>query len=340
MDTIRLGRTELQVTRLGFGALPIQRISLAEAERILRRAVDAGVNFIDTARAYTDSEEKIGSALGDQRHKIILATKGRAIDAKALEDSLHTSLKNLRTDYVDIFQFHNPNTVPVPDDGSGVYEAALAAKKAGKIRFLGLTAHSVDNAFQAARSGFYDTVQFPFSLLSSGRDLEVPGVCSENDIGFIAMKAVGGGLIRNIPAAFAFIRHYENVVPIWGIQRMEELEEFLALEAAPPTWDEALQRAAAIEREELGQSFCRGCGYCLPCPADIDIPFVARVMLMLRRAPASSSLLPEHKAKIDQAFSCLHCGACKPRCPYHLDTPELVRKNAEGYREYLKNLPA
>ena len=337
MDTVRLGRTGLVVNKTGFGALPIQRVGMEEAKRILRRAIDGGINFIDTARGYTDSEEKLGAALDPAaRKKLVLATKARSADTEALMQSLHASLQKLRTDYVDILQAHNPKRMPAPGDGSGFYEALLAARSEGKIRFIGLTAHSVDVAEQAVQSGLYDIVQFPFSYLSGGRDLAVPGICRDADVGFLAMKALGGGLIRNIPAAFAFLRGYDNVLPLWGIQKMEELEEFLALSAAPPVWDETMEASVAQDRRALGAAFCRGCGYCMPCAAEIEISFVARVELLLGRAPLQKVMDAEGRAKVAKAADCTQCGECRSRCPYGLDAPELVRRNAAFFHSYLR----
>jgi aryl-alcohol dehydrogenase-like predicted oxidoreductase/NAD-dependent dihydropyrimidine dehydrogenase PreA subunit len=336
METVRLGRTGLVVNKAGFGALPIQRVDMAEARRILCRAVDGGVNFIDTARGYTDSEEKLGAALDPAlRKRVFLATKFRLSDGEALMQSLHASLKTLRTEYVDILQAHNPKRMPAPDDGSGCYEALLEARRAGKIRYIGLSAHSLDVAVQAAGSGLYDTVQFPFSYLSSGRDLEMPGICRDADVGFLAMKVLAGGLIRNIPAAFAFMRGYENVLPLWGIQKMEELEEFLALGAVPPVWNAEMEAAVAKDRRELGGEFCRGCGYCMPCPTGIDISLVARMELYLGRQPLQR-VVEEGGEKMAKAVECTQCGECRTRCPYGLDTPELVRKNTEFYLDYLR----
>jgi aryl-alcohol dehydrogenase-like predicted oxidoreductase len=336
MVTVTLGKTGLTVNKLGVGALPIQRVSFEDSARILNRALDAGVNFIDTARAYSDSEEKIGRALAFRRGEFILATKTRPGDTASVTASIETSLQRLQTDCVDIFQVHNPKKMPAPGDGSGCYEGLLAARRAGKARFIGLTAHFAHVAIEAARSGLYDTVQFPFSLLATDKDLEVVSACKENNVGFIAMKAVSGGLIRNIPAAFAFMNRFDAVVPIWGIQKMAELEQFIALAADPPVWDAAMEDAAHLEREELGSSFCRGCGYCLPCPAEIEIPVMARLMLFMGRAPVASLTDEKGKARAARAYDCIACGACAPRCPYGLDPQALVKSNADRYFAFVK----
>jgi len=336
MNTLRLGKTELTVSRLAFGALPIQRISLDEAKRILQRAYEGGITFFDTARGYTDSEEKIGAALSHVRKNIVIATKAKADTGEGVTQLLETSLRTLKTDYVDILQIHNPKKIPVPGDGTERYEAMIAAKQAGKIRFLGLSAHALDNALATVSSGLYDTVQFPFSLLADRREMELPAACKAADVGFIAMKALGGGLIRDIPAAFAFTRRFDNVLPIWGIQRMEELEQFLSLHAAPPAWDDRMEQLVEKEKNDLGSNFCRACGYCLPCPEGINIPTVARLMLMLGRGPWKSQVTPEAQANIGKAANCTECGVCKTRCPYELDTPALVRQHWEGYQKFLK----
>lgn len=336
MEFTRLGKTDLMVSRTSFGALPIQRVPAGgPAESLLQRAFELGINFFDTARMYTDSEEKLGRAFAPlkKRDKMIIATKSTARDGAKLMGELETSLKNLQTDYVDIYQSHFCVQVPRPDDGTGVYEAMLKAREQGKIRFLGITTHRVGIAIEAAKSGLFDTVQYPFSCLATDRDLELVPACVENDVGQIAMKAMSGGLIRNTAVAFAFIRRYKNVVPIWGIQRMEELEEWIRYENDPPALDEA---ALATEREALGGQFCRGCGYCKPCPAEIDIPNCARMELFLKRFAVHVYVTPQWQKEMAKIDDCRHCNACMGRCPYGLNTPELLAKNLKFYREFIK----
>ncbi len=334
MDQIRLGRTNLMVSRSGFGALPIQRVSLQEAGKLLRKAYGHGINFFDTARGYTDSEEKIGAALADVRERIIIATKTAAEDRKTFFEHLETSLRNLKTDYIDIYQLHNPKTLPDPDDSQGLYQALLEAKSKGTIRFIGITNHRLDLAIAAANSGLYDTVQYPLSLLSHDKDLGLIDLCGQKDIGLIAMKALSGGLINNGRAAFAFLRQYQNVLPIWGVQKESELDEFLACEQEPPQLDEAMRQIINRYRAELSGEFCRGCGYCLPCPAEIPIPMAARMGLFLNRAVYQSFLTDEWRKQMDLIDNCINCGHCREHCPYELDTPELLKKNLQTYREF------
>ena len=322
------------VTRTAFGALPIQRLDLQEATRILRRAYDGGINFFDTARGYSDSEEKMGHALNDVRDRIIIATKSGARTRDKLLADLEASLRNLRTDYVDILQLHNPGQLPDPDDPQSSYAGLLAAKEQGMVRFLGLSNHRVDTAAAAVASGLYDTLQFPLSSISSDRELELIAACREHDVGLIAMKALSGGLITNARAAFAFLRQYENVVPIWGIQRLSELEEFLALEADPPDLNQAVWAEIKKDRDELTGDFCRACGYCQPCAAGIPIPMAARMSLVVRRMPYQGFLSDEWRGKMKLIEECRECGRCRERCPYGLDIPVLLKRMLAEYEQF------
>lgn len=336
MDKMRLGCTNIYASRSGFGGLPIQRINQSDALRLLRKAYDNGINFYDTANAYTDSEEKIGLALSDVRHNVYIATKSGASDRKTLEQHLETSLRNLRTDYIDILQLHNPSQAPDPDDANGLYAGLQAAKQKGLVRFIGITNHRLSLALAAARSGLYDTVQFPLSSLSSDDDLELVKVCQQHDVGLIAMKALSGGLITNAATTFAFLRQFENVLPIWGIQYIHELDEFIALEKNPPVLDETTLAVIARDRAELAGNFCRACGYCLPCPVGIPIPMAARMMLLLRRMPPEEYITSEWQERMELIDQCLHCGQCQSRCPYGLNTPLLLEQTLKSYREYIK----
>ncbi len=335
MDTIRLGKTNLTVSKNGFGALPVQRVSMEEAAKLLRKAYDHGINYFDTARAYTDSEAKIGYALHDVRENIVISTKTTALKAEDFWKDLHTSLETLQTDYIDIYQFHNPSFCPKPGDGSGLYEAMVEAKAKGMIRHIGITNHRLALAEEAVLSGLYETLQFPFSYLASDKDLALVRLCEEKDVGFICMKALSGGLITHSDAAYAFLRRYP-VAPIWGIQREKELDEFLSYQDNPPELTDALQAIIDHDRGELVGDFCRGCGYCMPCPAGIEINTCARMSLMIRRSPTAALLNEKSQAMMKKIEGCLHCGRCKTKCPYGLDTPTLLERNYEDYKTFLK----
>lgn len=337
MDLVVLGKTGLTVNKNGFGALPVQRVSKKEAVYLLQKAFYNGINYFDTARVYSDSEEKLGAAFEYTRERIVISTKTAAQDAAGMRKDLEESLRYLKTDYIDIYQFHNPAFCPKPGDGSGLYEEALKAKEEGKIRHIGITNHRLAVAKEAIESGLYETLQFPFSYLASGKDLEVVKQCGEAGMGFIAMKGLAGGLIHNSACAYAYMAQpqFAHVAPIWGIQRESELDEFLSYQECPPQPDDLMRAEIEKDREELSGGFCRGCGYCMPCPAGIEINNCARMSLMLRRAPKEGWLSPAWQEKMKRIEDCLHCGQCMKKCPYGLNTPQLLEKNYEDYKTFL-----
>lgn len=331
---IKLGRTGLMVSASSFGALPVQRVSMDEAKKLLRMAYDGGINYFDTANAYSDSEEKIGEALSDVRHNIIISTKSGASDKATLLKHIELSLRRMKSDYIDILQLHNPGTLPDPEDPDSLYGGLLEAQKKGWIRFIGITNHRNQLAWDAVLSGKYDTLQFPFSSISDEKDIALAELARDHDMGFIAMKGLAGGLITNARTTFAFMKQHPWVVPIWGIQRESELQEFLELEKNPPAYDEEMKQLIARDRAELAGNFCHGCGYCQPCPVGIPIQNAARMSLLLRRSPYQSWLTDEMNAEMMKIENCLHCGACASRCPYGLDTPRLLAENLADYKQF------
>ena len=333
MVKVTLGSTGITVNKNGFGALPIQRLSDEDAVYLLKKAYENGINYFDTARWYSDSEHKIGLALSGVRDKVYIATKSGATTGEGMEKDLAVSLENLKTDYIDVYQFHNLAFCPRPGDDSGVYDAALRAKKEGKIKHIGITNHRLFVAKEAIESGLYETLQFPFSYLAGEQEKELVALCKEKNMGFVAMKALSGGLITDSAAAYAYLAQYDNVLPIWGVQRERELDEFLSYIENPPVLNEAMEETIRKDREELSGDFCRGCGYCMPCPVGIEINNCARISLMLRRAPSQDWLTPEWQKKMSLIEKCLHCNNCKRKCPYSLDTPELLKKNLEDFRK-------
>ena len=337
MERVVLGKTGLKVNKNGFGALPIQRISKEDAVVLLQKAFQNGINYFDTARAYSDSEEKMGAALHEVRDQIIISTKTAAQNGEDFWKDLEMSLEKLQTDYIDLYQFHNPSFCPKPGHGSGLYEAALEAKEQGKIRHIGITNHRIAVAKEAVLSGLYETLQFPFSYLASEEEVELVELCRQKEVGFIAMKGLAGGLIHNSASAYAFMcqRQFAHVEPIWGIQREWELDEFLSYQEQAPELNEALLAEIQKDKDQLAGEFCRGCGYCMPCPAGIEINNCARMSLMLRRAPQEAWLSEEWQEKMKKIENCLHCGSCMKKCPYGLNTPELLKRNYEDYKTFL-----
>ena len=336
MDRVTLGKTGITVCRNGFGALPIQRIGKEDAAYLVRKAYENGVNFFDTARVYTDSEEKLGYATSSFRDKIYIATKTAAKNGEDLKKDLETSLSLLKTDYIDIYQFHNPPFCPKPGDGTGLYEAMLEAKKEGKIRHIGITNHRLGVAKEAIESGLYETLQFPFSYISGEKEMELLSMCRERGMGFIAMKGLAGGLLNNSRVCYAFMSQFDNVLPIWGVQRERELDEWLSYNDNPPVMDEEVKSIIEKDRKELSGDFCRGCGYCMPCPMGIQISECARMIQMIRRSPSESQLSAEAQAMMANIHNCVKCGKCMDKCPYSLPIPTLLEKNLEDYEAIIE----
>ncbi len=334
-NQVRLGKTGIVVNKNGFGALPIQRVSDETAVYLLRKAYEGGIRFFDTARAYSDSEHKLGLAFEGIRENLYIATKSGAQTGEAMREDLKKSLENLKTDYIDIYQFHNPAFCPRPGDDSGLYDAALEAKKEGKIRHIGITNHRIKVAQEAIESGLYETLQFPFCYLATDKDEALVEACRKADMGFIAMKALSGGMITNSAAAYAHAGQFENVLPIWGVQRERELDEFLSYIDNPPAMTKELSQMIEKDRKELAGDFCRGCGYCMPCPAGIEINTCARMSLLLRRSPSAGWLTEQGQERMLQIEKCLYCNQCSSKCPYGLDTPALLQKNLEDYKNVL-----
>ena len=335
MKMITLGSTGISSPQNGFGALPIQRDTTETAVHLLRKAYEGGMTFFDTARSYTDSEEKIGIAFVDMdiRDKIYIATKTAALTPEDFWWDLETSLRLLKTDYIDIYQFHNPPVAFRTGDGTGMYECMLEAKALGKIRHIGLTSHALNVAHDCIDSGLYETLQFPFSYLTGDEELELVKKCEKANMGFIAMKGLAGGLITNSAAALAFMLDYNNVMPIWGIQHEYELDEFLSYMVELPEINGEMRKEIERDREMLKGGFCRSCGYCMPCPMNINIRQAARMSLMIRRSPHEQFLTPQWQADMSNTENCVSCGQCISRCPYHLDIPRLLKQNYEDYKK-------
>lgn len=338
MRKINVGRTGIVTVQNGFGALPVQRCDMDTAERILKKAYEGGMTYFDTARSYSDSEEKIGNALSHDpsiRAKITIATKTPSKTPEAFWKDLETSLQKLQTDYIDVYQFHMAERCYRPGDGTGMYECMQKAKEEGRIRHIGITAHKILVAREAAESGLYETLQFPFSYLSGKQEQELVEICRQNEVGFIAMKGLAGGLINRSDAAMAFMSQYDNVVPIWGIQKESELEEWLSYMENTPSMTGEIREFIEKEIAELSGDFCRGCGYCMPCPMGITINQCARISLMLRRAPSANWLSEYWQNEMKKIETCINCRQCVSRCPYELDTPSLLKKNYEDYKKVL-----
>lgn len=332
MKKRRLGRTGLEVTPISFGALPIQRCTMEEAGPILNAVLDMGINFVDTARAYTDSEAKIGRHISSRRKEYYLATKSMARDRENMAKDIETSLTNMQTDYIDLYQVHNIKTradfdaVMAP---GGALEALKEAKAAGKIGHIGVTGHNVELLIEAIKTGEFSTVQVPFNFIETGALKELFPLAKSLDVGRIVMKPLGGGQVRSTDLALRFILEQDISVAIPGMDKLEQVEQNLkaAKEFKPLTEEErAILKA---EAEAIGPNFCRRCGYCMPCAAGIDIPQVFIFHLQYTSYGLKDAIPKRYAGLKAKASDCIECGACEKRCPYDLPIRERMKQVAK-----------
>ena len=334
MKNITLGSTGITVPQNGFGCLPIQRDDIDTAVKLVKKAYENGMKFFDTARAYSDSEIKVGLAFeGIDRNSYYIATKTQSRDVDGFWKDLYQSLENLKTDYVDIYQFHMVDRCYKPNDGTGMYEAMLEAKQKGLIKHIGITTHQCGVAKEIIESHLYETLQYPLSYLAGDIELDLVEGCKKANMGFIAMKGLAGGLLTNSKACYAYMTQFDNVIPIWGIQRESELDEWLAFFKETVTLDDSIKTFIEKDKKELGFDFCRGCNYCAPCTVGIKIFQCARMSQMIRRSPSESWLSDTWQKEMNKINACIDCGLCKTRCPYGLNIPTLLRKNLEDYNK-------
>ena len=333
MEYITLGKTGLRVSKMGFGGIPIQRVTAEEAKALLEAVEAAGVNYIDTARGYTVSEELIGQAIEGRRDKFVLATKSMARDREAMAKDIETSLGNLRTDYIDLYQIHNPSVQQLEQvcAPGGALEALLEAKEAGRIGHLGLTAHSLEVFQRALELDWVETVMFPYNIVENqGADLMEQA--AEKNVGFIGMKPLAGGAIEDAALALRYIAanpHVSVVIP--GMYAPEEVAQNAAAVAdAAPLSQEEQDRMEQI-RKELGASFCRRCNYCAPCTVGISIPNAFLFHGYLSRYGLADWARSRYEAMPAKAGDCVECGACEERCPYQLPIREMLKKTAADF---------
>lgn len=330
-----MGKTGLKISRMGFGGIPIQRIDAEGTKELMHMLFDAGVNYIDTARGYTVSEEYLGYALEGIRDKFILATKSMARTKEAMAADIEKSLKNLRTEYIDLYQVHNPNMEQLSQvvSPNGALEALLEAKNQGKIGHIGLTAHSVEVFQQALAYDWVETIMFPYNIVENqGEDLIRQ--CKEKNVGFIAMKPLAGGAIENASLALRYICSNENVtVVIPGMADKEEIQENIkACSEEAPLSKEELEEMEQIKKE-LGSNFCRRCNYCAPCTVGINIPSVFLFAGYLQRYNLAQWAIDRYSTLDKKASECVGCGECEARCPYHLPIREMLAKCAKDFGE-------
>jgi predicted aldo/keto reductase-like oxidoreductase len=334
VKTIRLGKTELRVSRVGFGGIPIQRLSENEAIAVVRRCLDLGVTFYDTATGYTTSEEHIGKALAGRRDGVVLATKTPARDRETARAHLEQSLKRLNTDHVDIWQFHNVSTEEAYEQllgPGGAMEVAQEAIAAGKVGHVGVSSHSPGMALKAVSSGLFATIQFPFNFVTHEALEELIPLARRRDVGFIAMKPLGGGLLENVRIAIKYLLQFDDILPDPGIQQVEEIGEIVRIVDGP--WELTSQEQLEMDqiRAQVGTRFCHRCGYCQPCPEGVDIPTVLTIRSFHRRFPPERFRTGNIADAIAGARNCAECGECETKCPYHLPIREMLVENIAFY---------
>ena len=335
MEYVTLGKTGLKVSRVGFGGIPIQKVDDEGSKSLMRTVVEKGINFIDTARAYTVSEELIGDALVGMRDKFIIATKSMARTADAMRKDIETSLKNLKTDYIDIYQVHNVTMeqLAVVCGEGGALEALAEAKEQGKIRHVGLTAHSLEVFEYAITLDWVETLMFPYNIVETHGE-EIIKRCNERNIGFICMKPLAGGALENATLALRFIAANSNVhTVIPGMCNEDEVNmNVSAVSDKSPISDAELAEIEKI-RKELGTNFCRRCNYCQPCAAGINISGVFLFGGYLERYRLENWARERYATLPSKASACIECGACESRCPYNLPIREMMKKYAKAFGE-------
>ena len=336
MNTVRLGKTDLYVSQLGMGGIPIQRPSADEATRIIHRAIDSGITFFDTANGYGESEARFGRAFAAKpgsREGVVIATRTSVRDAHTAEEHLALSPKSLRTETIDLWQFHNVSAVETYDQvlgPDGAMEVAQRALRDGRIRHIGITSHSLDVARKAVASGHFEMILYPFNFVNNEAEEKLLPLCREHDVGFVAMKPFAGGRLTDADLVVKYLLQFDDVVAVPGIERCEEIDQILTIaHAGCGITNEDLERMDRI-RTELGGKFCQWCGYCMPvCPQEIYIPGVINVEVTTRLWPEDS--WGRLAAPFGNARTCLQCGECETRCPYDLPIRELLVEGIASY---------
>ena len=330
-----LGKTGLKVSRMGFGGIPIQRIDAEGTKQLMEKLVEAGVNYIDTARGYTVSEEYLGYALEGIRDKFILATKSMARTKEAMAKDIDISLKNLRTDYIDLYQIHNPNAADLEavQQPGGALEALQEAKAAGKIGHIGVTLHSADLFKLAVEYDWVETIMFPYNVVETQGE-KLIARCAERNIGFIDMKPLAGGAIEDASVAMRFIASNPNVtVVIPGMEKIEQIQQNAdAVNNTAPLSNEEKNKIAAI-RKELGTNFCRRCNYCAPCTEGINIPFAIMLEGYYTRYGLQEWATGRYNGMAKKASACVGCGVCESRCPYNLPIRQMLKRVEQVFGE-------
>jgi len=334
MKKTRLGKTELMVSQIGFGGIPIQKPSEEAAVAIVQDSLNRGINFIDTSRVYTTSEERIGKAIQGKKDRVILATKTTSRTPETVAKDLETSLEKLGTDYIDIYQLHNVSTeadlkkVLSPE---GPMAVLFKAKAEGKIRHIGITSHRITVAKEAIQTGHFETVMVALNFVNTEAKDEILPLAKKLDVGVIIMKPMAGGMLENPVLSFKYLMQFPDIVPLIGISKVGEMEENLKILEGPADITPAEQKEMDKIKKELGSGFCRMCNYCQPCPRGILISAIMYTRVAITRFDPERIFNGEWDKFIEKVPDCSDCGECEKRCPYELPIRARIRQAAEEY---------
>ncbi|NIN64943.1 MAG: aldo/keto reductase [Anaerolineae bacterium] len=335
MRGIRLGKTGLTVSAVGFGGIPIQRLTEQEAVEVVRHCLDLGITFLDTANGYSTSEERIGKAIAGRRDGLVLATKTGAREGNEVASHLALSLERLGVETVDLYQFHGVSSdedyrkVVAP---GGPLEVVREAQASGQVRHIGLTSHSMQIALKAVQSGHFETIMFPFNFVANEAAQELIPVALERGLAFIAMKPLAGGALDDAVLAFKYLRQFPEILPIPGIERAGEIEEIVEIMEGPVELEPEERDRIRSLQAELGQRFCRRCGYCQPCPEGVSIQLMMIIDSFIKRMPAAS-VFAQCADVVDGIADCTECGECEEKCPYQLPIRDMLQEHAELFRK-------
>jgi len=334
LDKVRLGKTNMMVSKLGFGGIPIQRVPEGETVAVVKRCLELGITYIDTANGYTTSEERIGKAISGQRKRLLLATKSLSRSRDGISRHLQQSLKRLGVESIDLYQFHgvnNSNTLDMILSPDGPMAVLEEAKRARQVKHIGITSHQIDVAKEAVKSDRFETIMFPFNFVNSEAADELLPLAREHDVGFIAMKPLAGGMLENAAIAFKYLFQFPDVVPIPGIEKTHEIEEIVQVVKGPWEMTAAEQEEMQQLKQKLGTKFCRRCDYCQPCPAEIPISTVMAFPSFVKRLPPQLLFSGWIADMMEKTANCTQCGDCEERCPYHLPIRQMI---AEHFSQY------
>jgi predicted aldo/keto reductase-like oxidoreductase len=339
VEKTRLGKTGMMVSRLGFGGIPIQRLSEVDAIAVVKRVLEHGITFLDTANGYSTSEERIGKAVQGKRKKVYIATKSGARNKDELEKHLALSLKRLDTDYIDLYQFHGVNDKKSLEkifEPGGAYDAVVQARDKGIVKHIGITSHQIDVARKAVETDRFETLMFPFNFITDEAATQLLPLCRQHDVGFIVMKPLAGGMVDNARIAFKYLVQFKDAVAIPGIEKIAEIDEIVTYYQGEQVMTASEKKEMQEIKEGLGKHFCHRCDYCQPCTSGIPISMIMTAGSFYKRLPSERFFSDMIGGAMKKAESCVECGECEIRCPYGLPIRDKLKEQISWYNDLVK----